>query len=83
MYVSQIYQFIQKYFSVSFLSGQVVGIKNLGYTCFLNSLLQSLSACPAFIEWLRKRQDNKKPESFTNNLMNVIDGMLLLVILIV
>ncbi|XP_011493868.1 PREDICTED: ubiquitin carboxyl-terminal hydrolase 30 [Ceratosolen solmsi marchali] len=53
--------------------GQVVGIKNLEYTCFLNSLLQSLAACPVFIEWLFKRHDDKKPESFTNNLMMVID----------
>ncbi|XP_058802775.1 ubiquitin carboxyl-terminal hydrolase 30 [Phymastichus coffea] len=53
--------------------GQVEGIKNLGYTCFLNSLLQSLAACPAFIEWLRGRQSRVKPESFTNTLMSVVD----------
>ncbi|OXU25501.1 hypothetical protein TSAR_000311 [Trichomalopsis sarcophagae] len=53
--------------------GQVVGIKNLGYTCFLNSLLQSLAACPAFIEWLRRRQEDVKGESFTSSLMLVTD----------
>lgn len=59
---------------VLLFTGQVEGIKNLGYTCFLNSLLQSLAACPAFIEWLRGRQGRVKPESFTNTLTSVIDS---------
>lgn len=36
----------------------LMGLQNLGLTCFLNSLLQALGACPSFLEWLRAREDN-------------------------
>lgn len=36
----------------------LMGLQNLGLTCFLNSLLQALAACPSFLEWLRTREDN-------------------------
>ncbi|XP_050532429.1 ubiquitin carboxyl-terminal hydrolase 30 homolog isoform X3 [Daktulosphaira vitifoliae] len=31
------------------------GLKNLGTTCYLNTLLQSLASCPTFIQWLNQQ----------------------------
>ncbi|XP_017852868.1 ubiquitin carboxyl-terminal hydrolase 30 homolog [Drosophila busckii] len=33
--------------------GQIAGLHNFGRTCFLNTLLQALAACPQFIAWLQ------------------------------
>ncbi|XP_015597416.1 ubiquitin carboxyl-terminal hydrolase 30 homolog [Cephus cinctus] len=53
--------------------GQVVGITNLGYTCFLNSLLQSLASCPTFISWLQKQHNKTQKISFTSTLVSVLE----------
>ncbi|KAL6426922.1 hypothetical protein ACFW04_009268 [Cataglyphis niger] len=50
--------------------GQVIGINNLGYTCFLNSLLQALAACPTFILWLQRQQE--KNRNFADTLLSVL-----------
>ncbi|EFN74641.1 Ubiquitin carboxyl-terminal hydrolase 30 [Camponotus floridanus] len=50
--------------------GQVVGINNFGYTCFLNSLLQALAACPTFILWLQREQEKKR--NFADTLLSIL-----------
>ncbi|XP_054290808.1 ubiquitin carboxyl-terminal hydrolase 30 homolog isoform X1 [Macrosteles quadrilineatus] len=32
--------------------GGVIGLQNLGLTCFLNTLLQAMASCAIFVEWL-------------------------------
>lgn len=54
--------------------GKVSGISNLGYTCFLNSLLQALAACSTFTAWLKEQGKKKKSSSFISNLISVIDS---------
>jgi len=57
------------------LLGEVLGINNLGYTCFLNALLQALAACPKFYLWLQKQ---KKDKNFVNALFTVLRSMILI-----
>ncbi|XP_071789626.1 uncharacterized protein [Asterias amurensis] len=33
---------------------KVAGLENLGNTCYLNTILQSLAACPGFVKWLSR-----------------------------
>ena len=58
-----------------FFSGKVIGINNLGYTCFLNYLLQALAACPIFIGWLKKQYDKNGKVNFISTLLSVFESM--------
>jgi len=47
-------------------TGGFCGLQNLGATCYLNTLLQSLASCPMFVEWL-DQQSKSSTVSYTLN----------------
>ncbi|XP_058830794.1 ubiquitin carboxyl-terminal hydrolase 30 homolog [Topomyia yanbarensis] len=56
--------------------GQIAGLHNFGKTCFLNTLLQALAACPQFIAWLQlhNTKDKKSLVSSLQNVLEVVNG---------
>lgn len=54
--------------------GRLAGLINLGQTCFLNTILQALAACPQFIDWLQLDSSIRK-DSLRVTLATVISGM--------
>ncbi|EDW82340.1 uncharacterized protein Dwil_GK25179 [Drosophila willistoni] len=58
--------------------GQIAGLHNFGRTCFLNTLLQALAACPQFIAWLQlyngASPDRKSLITSMLNTLEVVNG---------
>ncbi|XP_055842874.1 ubiquitin carboxyl-terminal hydrolase 30 homolog isoform X2 [Episyrphus balteatus] len=58
--------------------GQIAGLHNFGRTCFLNTLLQALAACPQFIAWLQLyngvSMDKKNLITSLLNTLEIVNG---------
>lgn len=54
--------------------GQIAGLHNFGQTCFLNTLLQALAACPQFIAWLQLYNNaNSDRKSLISSLLSTLE----------
>lgn len=53
--------------------GQIAGLHNFGRTCFLNTLLQALAACPQFIAWLQLNNNSSDKKSLIYALLNTLE----------
>ncbi|XKL67416.1 hypothetical protein PGB90_002907 [Kerria lacca] len=54
--------------------GTVIGLQNLGLTCYLNSLLQAMASCNYFIEWLNIQENRGEVAGAMRKLLNVLCG---------
>lgn len=53
--------------------GQIAGLHNFGRTCFMNTLLQALAACPQFIAWLQLHGASER-KSLIGSLLTTLEG---------
>ncbi|KAI4456270.1 ubiquitin carboxyl-terminal hydrolase [Holotrichia oblita] len=56
--------------------GRLAGLVNLGKTCFLNSILHALAACPHFINWLNRDSLAKETSlrATLSTVLSVVNG---------
>jgi len=54
--------------------GPLIGLQNLGLTCFLNTLLQALASCAVFMEWLESCRHQGNVASALYYLLKVLSG---------